>query len=85
MKICLLGASLDTGSLGVSALAESSIKVILSRWPNAEIILVGGGYTLREQRLFLMGREICFRTVPIQMNYVLRKEILPGLRTTGSA
>jgi hypothetical protein len=43
MKICMLGASFDTGNMGVSALAESSIKYILNRQPNVEIILLGCG------------------------------------------
>jgi hypothetical protein len=43
VKVCLIGASLDTDNLGVSALAESSIKVILNRLPDAEIFLLGSG------------------------------------------
>ena len=39
--IGLLGAKFSSGNKGVSALAESSIKCILSRWPDAEIILLG--------------------------------------------
>jgi colanic acid/amylovoran biosynthesis protein len=58
IKICLLGASFDTGNLGVSALAESSIKIILNRWPDAEIVLLGSGSTDGEHCLMLSGREI---------------------------
>jgi len=68
MKICLLGASFSTGNLGVSALAESSIKIILSRWPNAEVILLGSGYTPSEYHLKIMGREITVRTIPIRFS-----------------
>ena len=57
-KICLLGASFDTGNLGVSALAESSIKIILNRWPKAEIILLGTGSANGEHRLKISGREV---------------------------
>ncbi len=63
MKICLLGASFDTGNLGVSALAESSIKIILNRWPDAEVILLGTGSTDGEHCLKLSGREIRVRIV----------------------
>ncbi len=66
MKIGLLGASFDTGNLGVSALAESSIKIILNKWPNAEIILLGNGYKPQEHCLFLSGKEICAKTLPIR-------------------
>lgn len=68
IKVGLLGASFDTGNLGVSALAESSIKVILNRWPNAEIILLGSGYVPGQHRLFLMGEEIFIRTLPIRFS-----------------
>jgi polysaccharide pyruvyl transferase WcaK-like protein len=61
MKICLLGASFDTGNLGVSALAESSIKIIINRWPDAEVILLGLGTADGEHCLKLSGREIRVR------------------------
>ena len=61
VKICLLGASFDTGNLGVNALAESSIKIILNRWPDAEIVLLGTGSTDGEHSLKLSGREIRVR------------------------
>jgi len=61
MKICLLGASFDTGNLGVNALAESSIKIILKRWPDAEIVLLGTGSSDGEYCLKLSGREIRVR------------------------
>ena len=63
MQICLLGASFDTGNLGVSALAESSIKIILNRWPDAEVVLLGMGSTDGEHYLKLSGREIRVRIV----------------------
>jgi len=63
MKVCLLGASFDTGNLGVSALAESSIKIILNRWPDAEVILLGMGSTDSEHCLKLSGREVRVRIV----------------------
>jgi polysaccharide pyruvyl transferase WcaK-like protein len=42
-SIILLGVSFDTGNLGVSALAWSSIKLILYRWPEAEVCVFGAG------------------------------------------
>ena len=66
IKVCLLGASLDTGNLGVSALAESSIKIILNRWPNAEITLVGGGYEPQQSHLVLMGKQVTVEILPIR-------------------
>lgn len=68
MKICLLGASFKTGNMGVSALAESSIKIILNYWPDAEITLLGVGYTPCEDHYFISGREICIKTLPIRFS-----------------
>jgi len=65
-RILLLGASFDTGNLGVSALAESSIKIILNKWPNAQIILLGSGYEPQQHHLFVSGKEICVKTLPIR-------------------
>jgi polysaccharide pyruvyl transferase WcaK-like protein len=94
MKICLLGASFDTGNMGVSVLAESSIKVILNKWPDAEIVLLGSGYAPQEYHLSILSKEICVRTLPIRfckniflpyhflkfVFYGLLLKILPGLR-----
>ena len=67
-KICLLGASFDTGNLGVSALAESSIKVILHQWPNAEVILLGSGRVESEHSIKISGREMLIRNVPLRLS-----------------
>ncbi|MHC4118070.1 MAG: polysaccharide pyruvyl transferase family protein [Planctomycetota bacterium] len=61
MKICLLGVSFETGNMGVSALAESSIKVILNSWPDAEVTLLGTGVSDGERRLEVSGREVRVR------------------------
>jgi polysaccharide pyruvyl transferase WcaK-like protein len=58
MQICVLGASFDTGNMGVSALAESSIKVILNRWPDAEITLLRPGLKDGERHMKLSGRNV---------------------------
>ena len=68
MNICLLGASFDTPNLGVSALAESSIKCILHRWPEAEVTLLGSGRTAGEFCLKMAGKEIVVRKVPIRFS-----------------
>jgi len=65
-RIGLLGASFDTGNMGVNALAESSIKIIINRWPNAEITLLGDGYVPAEYLLSLNGREIAVPIIPIR-------------------
>jgi len=65
-KVCLLGASFDTGNLGVSALAESSIKVILNRWPEAEVTLLDSGRVVGERRLRIGDRNLCIKKMPIR-------------------
>jgi colanic acid/amylovoran biosynthesis protein len=64
--ICVLGASFRTGNLGVNALAESTIKILLLRWPQAEIVLFGSGYRPEDLRVPVGDREITVRTVPVR-------------------
>ena len=68
LKIGLLGASFDTGNMGVSALAESSIKIVLHSCPNAEVTLLGSGYVPQEYRLPLYQKQVCVKTVPIRFS-----------------
>jgi colanic acid/amylovoran biosynthesis protein len=68
IKVGLLGASFDTGNLGVSALAESTVKIILHKWPNAEVILVGSGYTPQEYHSTINQEHACLKTVPIRFS-----------------
>lgn len=42
LQIILIGASFETGNLGVSALAWSSINLLMNRWPNAEFMILSG-------------------------------------------
>jgi colanic acid/amylovoran biosynthesis protein len=66
IRVCLIGASFDTCNMGVSALAESSIKCIFSRWPNAEVTLLGSGRSAGEFYLKVANREVLVRQVPIR-------------------
>jgi polysaccharide pyruvyl transferase WcaK-like protein len=68
VKIALLGASLETGNLGVSALAESSIKIILNRWPDADIVLLRSGREVQQQNFLIMGKEISLWALPIRFS-----------------
>ena len=65
-KVGLLGASFDTGNLGVSALAESIIKVILNRWPIAEVTLLDSGGVIGERRQRIGNTDVCINEVPIR-------------------
>lgn len=66
VKVCLLGPSFGTGNLGVDVLVEASIKVIVNRWPKAEVTLLGSGWVDSEYRLRLFDREIRVRSMPIR-------------------
>lgn len=65
-KICLLGPSFGTGNLGVDALVEASIKVIVNRWPDAVVTLLGSGWVDCEHKLTLSGREVRVKSMPIR-------------------
>jgi colanic acid/amylovoran biosynthesis protein len=66
VRVCLMGATFDTGNMGVSALTESSLKCILARWPTAQVTLLGGTRQDGEDRLQLSGREVVLPKVPIR-------------------
>lgn len=65
MRVCLLGASFDTANLGVSSLAESTIKCILSKWPDAEVTLLGGRKE-SEHKLELFEKEVIVNIAPMR-------------------
>ncbi|MBW8016062.1 MAG: hypothetical protein FVQ82_07740 [Planctomycetes bacterium] len=67
-KICMLGTAFSTGNLGVSALGESSIKVLLHRWPNAEITILGDSRNETEHELRLFDRDITVKCLPIRFS-----------------
>ncbi len=67
-RIGLLGASFDTGNMGVSALAESAIKCILHRWPDAEIVLIAGSREAGEHRLTINNRNVSVNKLPIRIS-----------------
>jgi hypothetical protein len=62
-QVCLLGASFDTGNLGVSALAESSVRCILARWSDAQVILLASSRDEGWHRLKLADRTVAIRKV----------------------
>ena len=66
MKVCLLGASFDTGNMGVSALAESSIKIVLNQWPGAEVTLLGTGAAKNSKVLRISGREVHLKLLDLR-------------------
>lgn len=66
VNVCLLGASFETGNLGVNALAESSIKCVLAHWPDARVTLLGSSRTEGTHELHLFGKDVQVEKVPIR-------------------
>lgn len=66
LRVALLGASFDTGNLGVSALAESSIKCILHRWPDAQVTLLAGSRQVGEENLQIGNRLLKAKKIPVR-------------------
>ncbi len=64
--VCLLGASFDTGNLGVSALAESSVRCILARWPEARVVLLASSREQGWHQLSLGDRTVALQKAPIR-------------------
>lgn len=66
LNIVLLGASFETGNLGVGALAESSIKILRQAYPGAAITLFGDGYEPREMSVVVGQEHLVIRCVPVR-------------------
>lgn len=67
-KVCILGASLQTGNMGVSALAASLVKLIREVQPEAEISFFLGSRTTEPQKLILAGRPIEIGVINYRMS-----------------
>lgn len=78
VRVCLLGPSFSTENLGVCALAASSIKCILNKWPDAQITLFGSGRTAGEYQLTIANRQLHLKRFPLRFckNIFLRCHFL---------
>lgn len=65
-NIILLGASFNTGNLGVSALTDSLIKLLLSRWPKAEIFILGADRHAGRTTIRTEQRTLSIQNLPIR-------------------
>lgn len=68
IKVCLLGASFNTGNLGVNALSESAIMCILKQWPKAQITLLGMDLEPGEIDLQINNRKVKIKKVPVRFS-----------------
>lgn len=67
IKLCLMGASLDTPNMGVSALAASLVKIIREACPDAKITFLIGSRSSKPQEVLLSGNPV---KIPV-VNYRL--------------
>ena len=65
-SILILGASFATGNLGVSALAWSSMYLIRSKWPKAQISILGADRQFSEVQVRLDGPVEDFQCWPVR-------------------
>jgi colanic acid/amylovoran biosynthesis protein WcaK/AmsJ len=68
MKISLLGASFDTGNMGVSALTSGTITCLLHRFPDAEISLLDYAEEGREVSFVHEGRRVSIQLVNMRFS-----------------
>ena len=65
-NVCILGASFTTGNMGVSALAASLVKLILTVRPDATITFFIGQRSSKPQEIELSGRKISINIANIR-------------------
>lgn len=68
MKIVVLGTSFDTGNLGVSALAESSVKLLMNRWPDCDIVFAGSGYEPKTDDVIVGAKRKKIISIPVRFS-----------------
>ncbi|OQW92652.1 MAG: hypothetical protein BWK78_01030 [Thiotrichaceae bacterium IS1] len=61
-KIWLLGATFETANMGINALAESSLKCIITHWPQAELTLRAHQQEMT-QMVTVMGQTVKIQRV----------------------
>jgi len=65
INIVLLGASFDTGNLGVSALASASISLIRQHWPEVQVCLFGGR-EFKQEQVEINGVSVAIKIYPVR-------------------
>jgi polysaccharide pyruvyl transferase WcaK-like protein len=68
MRVCLLGATFNTGNMGVSALTAGSIKAIIRHNPKAEIILLDYGEQAEHYTLRIDNRDVAISLLNIRFS-----------------
>lgn len=66
VNICLLGASFETGNMGVSALAASLVGILTELQPQARITLLVCHHEATDRVISLGGRDVSIKSLPIR-------------------
>jgi colanic acid/amylovoran biosynthesis protein len=67
-RVGLMGASFETGNMGVGALAAGAIRCIRTEWPNAEIFIVDYSKSQSLKTLCLDGEQINVPLISIRFS-----------------
>ena len=67
-KICIMGASTSTNNRGVSALAVSLVKILLSLEPTARLSFITGSRDSQPQKISLIDKELLLPTVGYRLS-----------------
>jgi colanic acid/amylovoran biosynthesis protein len=67
-NVCIMGASLTTGNMGVSALAASLVKLILIARPDASITFFIAERSPRPQEIELSGKKILIQVANTRLS-----------------
>ena len=68
ITVGLLGAALDTGNLGVNALAVSSVKVVRKCFPDSKIFLVGSSKIKKKYKVPVGEQYVEVESLPIRIS-----------------
>jgi len=66
--VCIMGASFETGNMGVSALASSLIKIILKTKPNAEIKFLIGNKEPKIRNIKISHRQLQIEVINYRLS-----------------
>lgn len=82
INVTILGASFDTGNLGVSALASSTISLIKQHWPKVQISILGGR-EFKTDQIEINGLTLNIETYPVRYcsNLLVKNHIWKLLAT----
>jgi len=68
LKVILLGATFETGNMGVSALTMGATKCIVHNYPEAEIFILDYGKNNSKYNVRILGREITVQVLNMRFS-----------------